>query len=421
MNVPVDPATHFAVVRLGGEIRLYSESPGGMRAYASSDGVRWQASALPREEARKLTPFGATSHKDEAHLFCLDEDRAIVPVRGLEGGLAAGEPFSFMDAPDPWYAAPPEPDEADILWREDEGTWRVFFPGRRSRGRDADRLACIGTATSPDLRTWRMEPPILAPNRYPAMHAPHVFEHEGRTALCYATPDPTGFRTLRCALAARPQGPYEILQDDLLAGDCRCTVKTVATPGALLAFFGKRNPRHVQVMTIGRPARVGRQATGKPVFCFHASLLQLMGRPLLATDATLESRETLVRVIQRHGGNFRLTARVESADADAVAVLIRANMAGSDNVAVWLDFHRNCIEARRGVAGRTIARAPYDLTPARPYRLMLWAEGPFVDVYVNDELVLSAPTEALLSGGFGLAVRGGRAAFAPLEAHTLAP
>ena len=107
--------------------------------------------------------------------------------------------------------------------------------------------------------------------------------------------------------------------------------------------------------------------------------------------------------------------------AELTAVLIRANMTGSDNVAVWLDFHRNCIEARRGVAGRTIARAPYDLTSSHAYRLMLWAEGPFVDVYVNDELVLSAPTEALLSGGFGLAVRGGRAAFDPIEAHTLAP
>jgi hypothetical protein len=419
--VSPEPATHFAITPHNNGIVLFCESQNGMRGYHSTDGVRWKRMDWAESDGKGLLPLCADSApKAGSGLFCLTGDGRIIPTGTTEDHLNLATPFQPIAEAGPWYGAMPEAADTTLFWSKREGCYRAFFCGRRSRGKDKGRLACIGSATSPDMTKWTVEPPLFAPNRFPRMMAPHLIHDTGQTALCYATPEPNDQSALRFAVAPHPEGPYEAPESDIIANDCRCMVQTVPGAQGLLAFFGKRTPTRPQVMSVSRPARVAWRPNGSPSFHFHTPLLQLMGRTIMETEATLESQEVLARIIPRHGSDFRLATRIQSRGADAMALLVRTSLTGSDNIAVWIDFHGDCIEIRRGVRGRIIAKAACALMPFTDYRITLWAEGPFVDLYVNDEWLLSAPTEALLSGGLGLAIKGGEGHFQDLSAQQIA-
>ena len=156
-----------------------------------------------------------------------------------------------------------------------------------------------------------------------------------------------------------------------------------------------------------------------PQILFYDRLLNLMGQPIMTTEATLDSGEILVRVLPRHGADCRVTTRVRSLGACAAGVLFRTTVTGSDNITLWLDFEAGTVDMRRGVKGRLLGRARRPLFLHTDYSVAIWAEGAFADIYLNDEWILTGHTEARVSGGFGVAVRGGEANFSDLAAQAI--
>jgi len=397
----------------------------GLRCRVSSDGVHWQAEAVAHESTADLRPICPGAETPDSagrpRLFCMDGSGRFVPTEERRRVLTASTPFDLAAGEGPWYEAEFDPTQTTIIWDEANSTYRAFFCARRKSGRRPERRACIGSATSSDLSRWTMEPPVFAPNRFADMFAPHVFTHEGRTVLCYATPEVGRLRALRFAIAPRPEGPYETLEPDLIARDCRTSIHTVAAGRERLVFFGRSAPVPEGLRGVSRPGRLTFRPDGRPLVRFYDKLLGLMGRQIMTTDASLSSEEMLARIFPRHGSDFRLIVRLKNLGARMVGVLCRTTLTGSDNIALWLDFASGALVMRRGVRGRLLARVPCRLQPYTEYTVAIWAEGSFLDVFLDDEWSLSAFTEDRRAGYFGLAVEGGEARFDLASAQAIAP
>jgi hypothetical protein len=299
-----------------------------------------------------------------------------------------------------------------------DGGYRAFFCARRRAGRHPERRGCIGVARSEDLSGWRAEPPALAPNLFPRLFAPHAITEGGRTWLFYATPEEGGLRAIRWVTALSPDGPYETAEPDVLACDARRALHTARVGGRRLAFFSRAGEAE-GAEELTRPAALEFRADGRPWFRYYDPLSTLAGRTIFQTEASLASHETLVRVLPRYGANVRLTARVAGRGAKAAGLLLRTSITGHDNVTLWLEFEAGAVALRRGVNGRLLGRTRRAFEPQGEYRVTVWAEGGYADVYIDDEWTLTAQTETRRSGGFGMAVRGGEARISEFAAQTI--
>jgi hypothetical protein len=305
----------------------------------------------------------------------------------------------------------------DVVHDQARGLYCAFFCARRKAGRDAHRRGCIGVASSPDLRSWVMEPPILAPNLFPRLYAPHVVSERHQTLLFYTTPE-EGLNGIRMATALRMEGPFERPEQDVLTYDARDTVHTVPLRTKRLVFFGRRPAGQETGSSLSRPGLLEFRSNGRPFVRFYDVLLTLTGRTLFQTEASLESGETLVRVLPRYATDFRLNARVRSG-AKSAGILFRTTMTGHDNITIWMDYAGGAVLARRGTHGRLLARVRHPWVAEDEYRISIWVEGDFADVFVDDEWVMTAETGGRGSGGFGLAVVGGTATFREVTVQTI--
>lgn len=416
-----DIAARFAAAVQDNEVGIFYNHSGRLHRAVSSDGIRWRCLPAGGDAAAGLQPLcgGHEQAGDGPNLFCVNAAGNLVAACAGAEDVVLAAPFLPVSAAEPWYAEMPDLGETAIMWDGSARVYRAYFCGQRSRGRDPERLGCIGAAVSPDLIRWQTEPPVFAPNRFPRLFAPHVFAHQGATYLFYATSDGGELRTLRVAMAPAAEGPFERPQNDILACDCRTLVQTVPTSAGRLVFFGRNERGKTQPHSISRPGRLDFRADGTPFVRFYDALLALAGRQIMTTDACLNSSEMLVRIFPRNARDFRLSLRLRSHGAAAAGILFRTSVMGSDNITLWLDFESGAVLLRRGVKGRLLARAGQTFTMHRDYCITVWAEGAFADVFVDDEWVLSAHTEALLAGGFGVAARGGEARFEALTVQAI--
>jgi hypothetical protein len=401
-------------------LAIFRAAREGLAWEISSDGVRWQAaSAESGEKTGPLRPICSAEQSGAGQLLCADPEGRMMTVAAGERRLSLNERFRPQFSAEPWYERLPEPDEMTIVHDAAQSVYRAFFSARRSSGREPERRGCVGSATSPDLRSWSTEPPIFAPNLFSDLAVPRVFADGGRYVLFYATPEQGGVRGLRFAIAPHLEGPYERLEPDLVACDARTAVHAVRLGAKRLVFFGRTEPVRPGGAALSRPGLLEFHADGRPFVRFYDALLGLLGRTLFQTEAALNSGEILVRVLPRYGTDFRLTLKARSLGAKALAVLFRTTMTGHDNVSLWLDFAAGAVLLRRGVNGRLLARAPRALAAEEEHRVSLWVEGRFADAYVDDEWVLSCATEGRTSGGFGLATLGGEARFDAVTAQAI--
>lgn len=406
----------LAVVRHEQGVAILQAAAGRWRYAVSPDGLRWTTRTLTGPEG-PLWPVSVDGGSTPAPLCCADAEGRFVAVRAGEDRLTVEQSFGAIPGAEPWYEGAPHPADLALVRDESQGVWRGYFSARRKIGRDAERRGCVGAAASPDLRAWRLEPPIFSPNRFPHLFTPHVLAEGGRAALFYSTPESGEMRAIRFALAPHLDGPFERLEPDLLACDARRSLHTVALRGERLVFFGRHGANGASV---SRPGQLAFHADGRPYVRFCDALLGLLGKTLFQTQAALASGETLVRLFPRYAGDFRLSLRVRSAGARALGAIFRTSMTGHDNVTVALDHAAGAVVARRGVNGRLLARVPRALHPDESYRLTIWVEGPFADIFVDDEWALTVEAEGRKSGGFGLTVTGGEAQFEEITVQTLA-
>ena len=413
------PEQRFAVTGDAQRISVFRATRRRLRCEVSTDGVTWNTLALRGVKEGELWPVCGAADARSADLFCTDQKGAVIPVMAREGGIRLGASFRPVASAPHWYEAPPEPHDQVIVRDTRSKIYRAFFCARRNAGRHPERRGCVGVATSQDLRDWNPEPPVFAPNRYPRLFSPHVVDEGGHTVLFYATRETGNVRALRFAIAPSLEGPYERPESDLLACDVRPVMQTARLGPRRLVFFGRAVPGETPSGPLSRPGQIEFHPDGRPFVRFCDLLLRLMGRTLFETEAALSSGEILVRMLPYQGADFRLSARVRSLGAGSVALLFRATLAGRDNMTLWLEFGTGAMTLRRGVKGRLLARARRTLLPGTTYRLSLWAEGGFVDVYLDDEWVLTGPTQVRRAGSFGLAVAGGEARFDDVSAQTI--
>ncbi len=400
-------------------VAIYRGTQRGLRSEVSADGITWAPGEALSGEGQPLWPVCAGDAACGTDLFCADEAGKMVPVRARGGRISVREAFGPAPAAPQWYEADVNVKETVIVRDVRDSSYRVFFCARRKTGRHPERRGCIGTAVSPDLRHWSAEPPIFAPNLYPHLYSPHVFNDEARTVLFYATAVTGGLRALRFAVAPHLDGPYERPEPDLLACDVRGTIHTVKLGSRQLVFFGRWLPGENIFRGISRPGQLDFHPDGRPFVRAYEGLLKLATKTLFRTDVSLSSSGPLVRMLPRHGRDFRLTARLRRLGARSAGLLLRTTITGADNVTVLLEYEKGAITLRRGVRGRVLSRARRPLSSKAVHHLSIWAEGPFADVYLDDEWVLSGYTETRQSGCFGLAVEGGEARFEDVSAQAI--
>ena len=123
---------------------------------------------------------------------------------------------------DPWVMRDP-----------DAAGWLMYFTARISGESDPNSGGAIGFATSPDLVTWTLQPPVFS-GGFGQLEVPEVFEHEGRwyclfctaadhfsaeTASQLAGGPVTGSHYL---IGESPRGPWRIAPGPFLDGALPC-------------------------------------------------------------------------------------------------------------------------------------------------------------------------------------------------------
>ena len=415
----VPEENRFALASAGEGIALFRATGHGLVSEFSKDAVHWRPAQPKGDDARRLWPLCSGESVDGTDLFCVTDRGDIVAV--AHDDVSAAAPAGTVPIPEAgeWYDAPPAPHDVIIVQGRDDRRYRALFCARRSGGRRPERRACIGLAHSVDLRTWSVEPPVFAPNRYARMFSPHLCGEPGRTVLFYATAEQGGVRALRYALAPDPDGPYERTDPDMLSCDARAMIHTVGLANRRLVFFGRALPRQLHLASVSRPGVLRFLPDGRLAVMFYEGLLSLLGRTLFQTDADLASDEPLARIAPAHAANARFTVRMQSESAPAAGLLMRAAVGGHDNVTLWLDFAEGAVLLRRGLQGRLLGRADRELQQGRDYRVAVWAEGAFMDVFLDDEWILTSHTGTRRAGAFGFVVRGGVARFREATAQTI--
>jgi beta-fructofuranosidase len=112
---------------------------------------------------------------------------------------------------DPWVMTDPAGDG-----------WLMYFTARVPGRGEPNAAGAIGFATSPDLSTWTLQPPVYAGGMFGQMEVPQVFEHGGRWYMMFCTaaehwssaykafnpqPPVTGTHYL---MADNPRGPWTV-------------------------------------------------------------------------------------------------------------------------------------------------------------------------------------------------------------------
>lgn len=103
---------------------------------------------------------------------------------------------------DPWVMRDPEGDG-----------WLMFFTARVPGEAEANNGGAVGFATSPDLATWTLQPPVFS-GGYGQLEVPQVFEHDGQWYCLFCTADE---HFSEAQAAATPGGP--VTGNHYLIGD----------------------------------------------------------------------------------------------------------------------------------------------------------------------------------------------------------
>lgn len=136
---------------------------------------------------------------------------------------------------DPWVMRDPDGDG-----------WLMFFTARVPDVAEPNAGGAIGFATSPDLRTWALRPPVFA-GMFGQLEVPQVLEHKGRWFCLFCTsahhwseeavatlgPAATGTHYL---IGEGPRGPWRVAPRPLLDMELPCrryAARLVETAGGL--------------------------------------------------------------------------------------------------------------------------------------------------------------------------------------------
>jgi len=123
---------------------------------------------------------------------------------------------------DPWVMRNPDGDG-----------WLMYFTARASGIADPNQGGAVGFATSPDLMTWELQPPVFV-GSFGQLEVPQVFERDGRWYCLFCNdamhwsddykamhdgPAVTGTHYL---IGDSPRGPWQVAPGHFLDGEMPC-------------------------------------------------------------------------------------------------------------------------------------------------------------------------------------------------------
>jgi beta-fructofuranosidase len=74
-----------------------------------------------------------------------------------------------------------------VIKHPDGEGWLMYFTARVPGIAEPNAGGSIGLATSPDLYTWTLQPPVYRGGMFGQMEVPQVFEHQGRWYMLFCT------------------------------------------------------------------------------------------------------------------------------------------------------------------------------------------------------------------------------------------
>jgi hypothetical protein len=349
----------------------------------------------------------------------------------------------------------------------------MYLAARRNHGPTGGR-GTIATLRSRDLLHWEVGPPLDVPPGFAVMEVPDFFELKGRWFLLHSTSHRMGTRFPTCdpALTAgtfvlwaeRPEGPYTRPPRDVLVGSPahRMTAyvcRTVETPLGRLAYYHNAYPPPGE-----RAAAAGRGTSGRPrgSFALPKALdvddrgLKLRYLPLLepyrgeallppVVEATPASFRTppgewdlqgdvaegrveygtaaFLLAAEAFDALVTTTLTIEAGQAAGLAVRISPQGRG---LAVILDARGGTIAvaeaaiAASGVVWRSLTERRAPVRAGMPLALRIVVVRDVVDVFLDDELMLSVVAEGHEAGHLALIADDARVRFQGLRAWPLA-
>lgn len=379
-------------------------------------------------------------------------------------------PGNPVAVPDPrWYESDAETCVlGNVAWRDpcilpDGSGYVAYLCARRRFGPTGGR-GTIATLRSPDLLRWEVGPPLDVPAAFQQMEVPDVFDLDGRWFLLHSTSHLMGsrFPTSDPGLTAgtfvlwakQREGPYTRPPRDVLVGSPaeRSTAyvcRTLATPMGRIAYYHNVYPRSATTTgprgSFALPKGLATDDRGLKLV--YLPLLEPYAGARLLPPIVAASRPTRRELpgewalydtgvegrvvvgsssltLAAEATDLLLTARVTVEAGHTAGVAIDLDSSGR-GLGALLDAAAQRIAVVElsvrdaGFAWRTLAQRQAPLRVGVPAALRLIAVNDVLDVFIEDELMLSTTVEGRRGGALGFVADDAHVRVADLNAWAL--
>ena len=326
-----------------------------------------------------------------------------------------------------------------VFWNAEAGAYWMLLAARQTAG-PSRRRGCTALCASTDLAHWQVQPPFYAPGLYFTHECPDLFRLGEWWYLLFS--EFTDATVTRYRMARALGGPWLTPAVDTFDGHAFYAAKTAA--GDTAAGGGQRylfgwNPTRTGERDDGEWNWGGnlvvhaltQRADGSLAVSVPAAVKDHFARPLPAPFNAPDGPLTLDAP-----GTYRwqfagalpemalITATaVFTETTRALGVVLRASADGEAGYYVRLEPLRRRLVfdswPRPGDRPFMVElERPLDLPAGQPVRLAIYVDGTLCEVYVNNEVAMSARLYNHRAGQWGLFVSEGTATFTDIRLST---
>ncbi len=234
---------------------------------AFDDATTWTGSVVRNDDGIWWMFYTGTSHADRGRT------QRIGAATSTDLSTWTKQRDVLVAADPRWYAVEEPPPWDATAWRDpwllrdDDGTWHMLVTARSAQGAVDDR-GVVGHATSTDLRTWTVLPPLSAPGSgFGHLEVTQVAEVECRLVLLFsclppqlseATRDRVGSCGTWAVAIPGPTGPFDVASARVLTAEDSYAARLVARRGQepVLLSFANTRPDGSFVGVLNDPLRV---------------------------------------------------------------------------------------------------------------------------------------------------------------------
>lgn len=393
------------------------------------------------------------------HLFyCIFPDGRQIVCHATSSDLLHWENHPDEDfGPDPEYYAPEDWRDPFVFWNEGAGEyWMVLSARTRS---PHGRGGCVGLCVSQDLTQWQGRPPLYAPNLYrSAMECPDLFQIGEWWYLVYSTYTDRFVTQYRMSRSAH--GPWIAPSDATFDGRAFYAAKTWSD-GTQRFLFGWNPTRTENLFNWNPPGYTGKdfntwdwgghlvvheivQASDGTLHVrlpdriaahFHQEQ-QVVLRPALGNWRPIDNGHRAISpsgFACAIGGPLPACCLVSASfrfkpDTRRLGLLLRATASLDQGYEVLFEPDRGRVVFRSNVFGdehggkilpyEVELERPLALRPNHNYSLKLVIDETICEIYVNDQIAMSARMYDLQDGDLGLFVVDGEVNFENIVVQT---